>query len=45
MTTQLTAKSTVKATKGNKVIYLNARDEERGLDITLDMQGYTLEAL
>lgn len=45
MTTQLTVNSTVKASKGNKVIYLTAHDEERGLDIALDMQGYTLEAL
>lgn len=25
--------------------YLSSRDEENGLDVTLDLQGYTVEAL
>jgi len=38
----------VKTTKkGNKIIvgYLSKRDEENGLDIRLDMQGYEIIAL
>ena len=32
--------------KGEKVVgYLSRRDEENGLDISLDMQGYTIVAL
>lgn len=37
--------STVKAVKGKEVIYLSAKDEEKGLDIQLDLQGYTITAL
>ena len=33
------------ATKGNEKIYLSAKDEEKGLDILLDLQGYTITAL
>ena len=31
--------------KGNVVGYLSNRDEENGLDISLDSQGYTIIAL
>ena len=31
--------------KGNVVGYLSTRDEERGLDISLDLKGYTIIAL
>ena len=31
--------------KGNIVGYLSSRDEENGLDIRLDTQGYTIVAL
>ena len=31
--------------KGNIVGYLSTRDEERGLDAVLDLQGYTIVAL
>ena len=31
--------------KGNVVGYLSARDESQGLDIQLNMQGYTIIAL
>ena len=31
--------------KGNIVGYLSTRDEESGLDIRLDTQGYTIVAL
>ncbi|WP_207463751.1 hypothetical protein [Enterococcus mundtii] len=31
--------------KGRVIGYLSTRDEERGLDIRLDMKGYTVEAL
>lgn len=37
--------SVSKAVKGNKVIYLTAKDEEKGLDIILDLQGYKITAL
>lgn len=37
--------STVVAVKGNEKIYLSAKDEEKGLDILLDLQGYTITAL
>lgn len=39
------ASSTVKAVKGNEVIYLSQADEARGLDAKLDMQGYEIIAL
>ena len=31
--------------KGNIIGYLSTRDEENGLDIRLDSQGYTIVAL
>lgn len=31
--------------KGKVVGYLSSKDEENGLDIQLDMQGYTIIAL
>ena len=31
--------------KGNVIGYLSTRDEENGLDIRLDMNGYTIVAL
>ena len=31
--------------KGNIVGYLSTRDEENGLDVSLDLQGYTIIAL
>ena len=45
MTYTKNASSTVKAAKGNKVVYLSQADEARGLDAQLDMQGYTITAL
>lgn len=33
------------AIKGNHKIYLSSRDEQNGLDIRLDMQGYTIISL
>lgn len=39
------ASSTVKAVKGNEVIYLSQRDETAGRDIALNLQGYTITAL
>lgn len=35
----------VKNSKGHIVGYLSRRDEENGLDIQLDLQGYTVEAI
>ena len=37
--------SVSKATKGKEVIYLSAKDEQKGLDILLDLQGYKIVAL
>lgn len=37
--------SVSKATKDSEVIYLSSRDEQHSMDITLDMQGYTIETL
>lgn len=37
--------STIKATKGSKVCYLSTRDEANGLDIQLDLLGWTLTAI
>ena len=37
--------SVSKAVKGKEVIYLSAKDEEKGIDIILDMQGYKITAL
>lgn len=31
--------------KGNVIGYLSTRDEENGLDVVLDLQGYTIVAL
>lgn len=45
MTYTKNASSTVKAIKGNEVIYLSQADETRGLDVELDMQGYEITAL
>lgn len=40
-----TRHSVLKATKGKEVIYLSAKDEEKGIDIKLDLQGYKITAL
>lgn len=46
MTTRKNASSTVKATKkGEKTLYLCNRDEQTGLDMQLDLLGYTVVAL
>lgn len=45
MTNTKNASSTLKAVKGNEVIYLSQRDENNGVDIRLDLQGYTITAL
>lgn len=46
MSTRKNKYSTCVVKKGEKIIgYLCTRDEENGLDIELDMQGYTVEAL
>lgn len=45
MTYTKNASSTLKAIKGDEVVYLSQRDETRGLDAKLDMQGYTITAL
>lgn len=37
--------SQVNDENGKVIGYLSSRDEERGLDATLDLQGYTVEAL
>lgn len=37
--------SKVLSKKGNVIGYLSTRDEENGLDIRLDSQGYTIIAL
>ena len=37
--------ATVFNKKGNIVGYLSTRDEENGVDIVLDSQGYTIVAL
>lgn len=39
------AVAVVKNAKGKVVGYLTEKHEEQGLDIQLDMQGYTVEAL
>lgn len=45
MTTRKNSSSVVKATKDGVTLYLSTRDENNGVDIKLDMQGYTIEAL
>lgn len=45
MTTKKNSSSTLKATKGISILYLSTRDENKGIDIGLDMQGYKVEAL
>lgn len=45
MTYTKNTSSTLKAVKGNEVIYLSQRDETVGRDIKLDLQGYTITAL
>lgn len=45
MTYTKNASSTLKAVKGNEVIYLSQRDEIAGRDVDLDLQGYTIIAL
>lgn len=45
MTNTKNTSSTLKAVKGNDVIYLSQRDETAGRDIALDLQGYTITAL
>ena len=37
--------SVSKATKGKETIYLSQTDENNGLDIQLDLQGYTITYL
>lgn len=37
--------SVLKAVKGKEVIYLSSNDEEKGIDIQLDLQGYKITAL
>ena len=45
MTKNKNRSSVSKAVKGTSVVYLSSRDEEQGLDIILDMQGYTIETI
>ena len=45
MTNKKNKCSITKAIKGKEVIYLSARDEEKGLDIILHLQGYEIIAL
>lgn len=45
MTKKKNKHSVTVAVKGNERIYLSARDEENGLDILLNLQGYTIIAL
>ena len=45
MTIKKNNSSVSKATKGNEVLYLSSRDEEKGLDVQLDLQGYKVESL
>lgn len=45
MTNTKNTSSTLKAVKGSEVIYLSQRDENNGVDIQLDLQGYTITAL
>lgn len=45
MSNTQTRYSVCKATKGRRVIYLSNTDIENGLDISLDMQGYSVESL
>lgn len=45
MTNKKTKHSITKAVKGKEVIYLSARDEEKGLDVILYLQGYEIIAL
>ena len=33
------------ATKGNNVLYLSQRDEEQGIDIQLDAQGWDIVSI
>lgn len=42
MTKTQAKNSTVKAVKGNETIYLTTQNEANGLDIELDLQGYTI---
>jgi len=45
MTKNKNASSVSKAVKGKEIIYLSLRDEEQGIDMQLDMQGYTIETI
>jgi len=45
MTNKKNSSSVSKAVKGKEIIYLSSQDEEQGLDIMLDLQGYTIEAI
>ena len=45
MSKKQTKHSVAKATKGSEVIYLSSKDEKKGLDIKLDLQGYKITAL
>lgn len=45
MTSRKNNSSTIKAIKGNQVRYLSSRDETNGLDIQLDLSGWTLTVI
>jgi len=45
MTLRKNNSTTIKATKGNQVRYLSTRDEAKGIDIQLDLLGWTLTAI
>lgn len=45
MTNKKNKHSVAKAIKGKEVIYLSAKDEQKGLDIQLDLQGYKIITL
>lgn len=45
MTARKNSSSVVKATKDGVTLYLSRKDEDAWLDVQLDMQGYTVEAL
>lgn len=45
MSKSQTRYSVCKATKGRSVVYLSNTDVEDGLDISLDIQGYSVESL
>lgn len=45
MTVRKNSSSITKAIKDGVTFYLSTQDENNGVDIQLDMQGYTIEAL